>query len=200
MCSRKAAKAQRKADFSLRKLCRRPAGTRWKLAGGLRHRLISSVSLRDFWIYTQPLLSKSHRSRALRRSASTARVLFATFFAVAAHAQDIERIAPKQPPPAQTQSPTPAQQAAEPVGDETPLIENLRALVFLTPDENATMAVEKEARGIIAPGLPLLQTPAARVRLGRYIGAPLSLRKLGEIQRDVIAIYRANDRPVGDAS
>lgn len=74
----------------------------------------------------------------------------------------------------------------------------LRAMVFVaTPGEILPGGLEI-AEGIHAPGLPALEDAAFRNRLRPYLGRPLTMELLNEVNRDVVAWYREQDVPLVD--
>lgn len=95
---------------------------------------------------------------------------------------------PEEPPPA--------------TGSEKILVEELKGLVIRDhPDKVVREPVE--ATGIefgADAGLRLLRTRRFQQIAQRYLGGPVSLRRLNELSREIVLLYRANDQPVVDVS
>ena len=112
-------------------------------------------------------------------------------------AQDFSRVAPKTPA-AETQAPElPATPTTPAPASDAVLVDALRGLVFLT-DRAALRAEGRDATGVVADNLPVLQTPEFEDIARRYLGRPVTLRLLNELSRDLVLHYRRNDRPVVD--
>jgi hemolysin activation/secretion protein len=111
-------------------------------------------------------------------------------FAPPVTAQNFERYRPQIPE--EGQPPTPDfPEPAEPGGDTTELIPELKGLVFVaSPDNVETGGVDQP--GIhVDPALSELQSRAFEARMQKYLGAPVSIRRLNELSRDVVLFYRS---------
>lgn len=113
-------------------------------------------------------------------------------------AQDFSRVAPKTPevatetpklPDAPPPAPAPANDAV--------LVDALRGLVFLA-DRNELQREGREATGVVADGLPLLQTAEWQAIAARFLGRPVTLRLLNDLSRELVLFHRLRDRPVVD--
>lgn len=121
--------------------------------------------------------------------------------APAAHAQDFQQVAPKQPVPAQSGgavSGVPAPAAAAPDGGKQllPVLKGLR----LVPGVAQLQRNGVDQPGLHIEALPLLDNPEERARLEGFIGRPLAAGDLPKISRAIIEWYRGHDRPVVDVS
>jgi len=78
---------------------------------------------------------------------------------------------------------------------ETPII---NALVFHTQPEDVLPGGLDIAPGLHAPDLPILEDADFRARMEAYLGQPLTMERLNEINRAVVAWYREEDIPLVD--
>lgn len=86
--------------------------------------------------------------------------------------------------------------AIQPYMDEV-LLPSLNGLVFVDKPEGVKPA-GVEASGVSSSNLPVLESPAFQAVAAKYIGKPVTLRSLNELNRDVVAFYSQNDHPVVD--
>jgi hemolysin activation/secretion protein len=86
--------------------------------------------------------------------------------------------------------------AIQPYMDEV-LLPSLNGLVFVDkPDQIQPEGLESS--GVRASNLPDLESPAFKAIAGKYIGQPVTLRSLNELNKEVVAFYGQNDYPVVD--
>jgi hemolysin activation/secretion protein len=88
------------------------------------------------------------------------------------------------------------EQAIQPYLDEV-LIDSLKGLVFVDTPEKVDIA-GVSVGGVVAPALPDLQKEQFKTLAAKYIGQPVTLRTLNELNKDVVAYYNENDYPVVD--
>jgi hemolysin activation/secretion protein len=125
-----------------------------------------------------------------------------------AAAQDLslpQRYAPQPPPEAPGVAHPSPPPLPDPAHDTTPLVPSLKAIVLVaSPDAVQPQFQEQgQEQGYKASGLqshlPDAPDPAALEQLARaYLGKPLSLAGISQLGRDLIAFWRAHDRPVMD--
>ncbi|MDX6766628.1 MAG: ShlB/FhaC/HecB family hemolysin secretion/activation protein [Candidatus Methylacidiphilales bacterium] len=84
------------------------------------------------------------------------------------------------------------------VTDDTELIKELKGLWFTSRKEEILAAGRKQPLGVTVSALPLLDVPEVRQKLGSRIGGPVSLKRLNELVKEIVAIYRDHDLPVVD--
>ncbi|NJL72428.1 MAG: hypothetical protein HC888_13075, partial [Candidatus Competibacteraceae bacterium] len=79
------------------------------------------------------------------------------------------------------------------------LIESLQGLVFVDSEQKVVGEGIVGFEGARADeALPLLNDPGFQQITGKYLGQPVTLRSLNELNREVVAYYTANDYPVVD--
>ena len=88
------------------------------------------------------------------------------------------------------------EQAIQPYLDEV-LVDSLRGLVFLDDPQKVDIA-GVTVGGVVAPALPDLQKEQFKSLAAKYLGQPVTLRTLNELNKDVVAYYNENDYPVVD--
>jgi len=88
--------------------------------------------------------------------------------------------------------------ATEEVTDDTELVDQLRGLWFTDRQDGVLVEGRKEPEGVHIENLPLLDTPEVRAQFAARLGGPVTLKRLNEIVREIITIYRDNDLPVVD--
>jgi hemolysin activation/secretion protein len=109
-----------------------------------------------------------------------------------------DSIAPQPLPedPAELERVEPPPQAD--VTDDTQLVGELKGIWFTAEQKEILVEGRREPAGITVSGLPLLDPPEARQRFQPYLGGPVTLLRLNEIVKEIVAIYRENDLPVID--
>lgn len=80
---------------------------------------------------------------------------------------------------------------------EDELLPALKGLVFLDRPEDVKSA-GVDADGVVASALPELLKPEFRAIADRYLGRPVTLQSLNELNREVVAYFNQNDFPVVD--
>jgi len=88
------------------------------------------------------------------------------------------------------------EQAIQPYMDEV-LVDSLNGLVFVDTPEKVDIA-GVNVGGVVAPALPDLQKSEFKALASKYLGKPVTLRTLNELNKDVVAYYNENDYPVVD--
>jgi len=117
-----------------------------------------------------------------------------------AHAQDFNRVAPKQPAaqqPGAVTPPPPVKVTAPP--EDKVLIPSLKGL-RLIPAIGWIARDGAHDIGVRAQYLPLLQKPKIQAQLSAFIGKPLTTADLPKISKTIIDWYRAHNRPVVDVA
>lgn len=122
-------------------------------------------------------------------------------------AQDTERVAPRMPgesdivtgaSPDRPGPVRPTREVTEEAGDRQQLLEALQGVVFVSSmaevDEDGVEGIE----GVEAHTDDILASPAFDEVIAPYLGEPVSLLSLKELNRDVVAFYANNDYPVVD--
>lgn len=130
------------------------------------------------------------------------------FLVPAAHAQDDrERIAPRMPGDddiitgAERDGPgviRPDADIPEVEGDREVLLSALKGIVFVTSMGEVVVDGVTGVDGVDARTDDVLATEAFDSVAARYIGQPVSLRSLNELNRDVVSFYARHDYPVVD--
>lgn len=88
------------------------------------------------------------------------------------------------------------EQAIQPYLDDV-LVDRLNGIVFVdSPEKVDTAGVKLD--GVVAPALPDLQKAEFKAIASKYLGKPITLRSLNELNKEVVAYYEANDYPVVD--
>lgn len=82
--------------------------------------------------------------------------------------------------------------------DQIQLLDSLQGLVFVDNQKAVNPEGLGGISGVKADGLSDLQTAAFKEIASKYIGQPVTLAKLNELNREVVAYYNANDFPVVD--
>jgi hemolysin activation/secretion protein len=117
------------------------------------------------------------------------------------HWQDRYRYLPRAPEVAPSQAQLPEAPGAA-TGETKVLIESLKGLVFVDhPDK--VVERRENVSGVLVDGetgLDLLRSAAFQRVAESYLGGPVSIRRLNELARDIILLYRNNDQPVVDVS
>jgi hemolysin activation/secretion protein len=121
--------------------------------------------------------------------------------ATVATAQDFELYRPRAPESAAGQPDIPDEPPPA-TGDDKILVKELKALVLVDhPDKVVREAVEATGIEFRADyGLELLNTRQFYEIAQRYLGGPVSIRRLNELSREIVLLYRAYDLPVIDVS
>lgn len=117
-----------------------------------------------------------------------------------------ERFAPQQPPPILSEPRVSNQDSiAFPVSSsEEVLVEKLNGFVFMNTVDEAEYAGLASAEpvtsrnGVLLWKMEVPNPKAFRRIVQPYIGAELSMRKLDEVQRDIVQYYREQGRPLVD--
>jgi hemolysin activation/secretion protein len=84
------------------------------------------------------------------------------------------------------------------VTDDTELVKELKGLWLTSRQDEIVVEGRKEPAGVTVSGLPLLDTPEVKKLFASRLGAPVSLKRLNEIVKEIVTIYRENDLPVVD--
>jgi hemolysin activation/secretion protein len=113
-------------------------------------------------------------------------------------AQDFERIAPKQPPPAAPRKAPKQPEPAPSAADTTVLVAELKGIVLVPDQSRVDPSGASGVRGVETRGVDLPDRSAFEKIGSRYIGHALSLATLNALTRDVIKFYRDHDRPIVD--
>jgi hemolysin activation/secretion protein len=82
--------------------------------------------------------------------------------------------------------------------DQIQLLDSLQGLVFVDNQQSVNPDGVSGISGVKADGLTDLQSAAFKEIASKYIGQPVTLAKLNELNREVVAYYNANDFPVVD--
>lgn len=121
---------------------------------------------------------------------------------VSAGSPDIERIAPKEVPSAES---------GKLIQDELPeatlspdrdavLVDTLKGVVFIDSADRLDPSGRNSESGIVIDGeLDLLDPVNFQQRFERFLQKPVTLNLLDQITREVVRYYRDHDRPVVDA-
>jgi len=113
--------------------------------------------------------------------------------AVAARAQDAERIKPKEPkpkaPPTRIEAPVPKAE-----GDATPLVAALKGIRFV-PHQKDVAKPPPPITGIDTSAVPFLGTAAFRDQIHPFLGKPVSMGALLRIRRIAMVYCQKHDRP-----
>jgi hemolysin activation/secretion protein len=117
-----------------------------------------------------------------------------------AMAQNYQQVAPKTPAPNPTAAPELPQStvAKLPKGEQT-VVPALKGLVFIGT------AAKVNPSGATSPGIethdvPVLDQAAFRDEMTTLLGKTLTFDGLNQIQKQVVAFYRMNDRPLVDVA
>jgi hemolysin activation/secretion protein len=128
--------------------------------------------------------------------------LFLTFaFAQCVQAQDFELYRPRSPQSSAGEM-QPPDEPAPAVGDERVLVKQLKGLVFVDhPDKVVSRRLKVQGVQFEMDVQPeLLSTSEFNGITARYLGGPVSIRRLNELAREIVMLYRANGQPVVDVS
>ena len=87
--------------------------------------------------------------------------------------------------------------AASAGGDDAVLAIALNGLIFLS-DRAALRPDGVAMDGVECTGLPYLQGAGFKRLTSRYLGRPVTLRRLNQLTRDLVAFCREQDRPIVD--
>lgn len=138
---------------------------------------------------------------AERRRDSRALQLFALAGCalLSGRAQISDPLAPKEPPRATGAVSVP--EAAVPAVDaaqlDKVLLPELRGLVFL-PDRKAFQPGGVASTDVAVQNFPLLDNADFRAAMRRYLGQPLTARRLNALTREVVLYFREHNRPIVD--
>ena len=112
-------------------------------------------------------------------------------------AQDYRHVAPKPVTPVATPGPVTSGAPGQPEEDKQVVLPKLKGVVFVpSPKDvaaNGTQASGVELRHVTVPAPKQFEA-----KVQSYIGRPLTHGKLNALINDVIAFYRAHDRPIVD--
>ncbi len=129
-------------------------------------------------------------------------ILAAEAFAVAAvggghlYAQDFQHIAPKQPAkPGAGKVVNEGSKQSISGGDEV-LVSELKGVELVSSASEVKPGGIRGPAEVEAPDVPLARTPEFSSVVEPYIGAPVTLKSLSQLTRDIISYYRDHDRPV----
>ncbi len=120
-------------------------------------------------------------------------------FAFRATAQNFDRYRPQIPEEGVPPTPDFPEPAA-PGGDETELIGELKGLVFVASSDSVIPGGVDQPGIHVDPSLSELQSRAFDARMQKYLGAPVSIRRLNELSRDVVLFYRSQGLLAVDVS
>jgi len=84
------------------------------------------------------------------------------------------------------------------VTDDTVLVEELKGLYFTPKQDEILVKGRQGPPGVTVAGLPLLEPAEVREKLAARLGGPVTLLRLNEIVKEIVALYRAHDLPVVD--
>ena len=84
------------------------------------------------------------------------------------------------------------------VTDDTKLVDELKGLWFTSRKDEVLVTGRKEPLGISVSAVPLLEPAEVRESLKAHLGAPVTLKSLNEIVKEIVVVYRAHDLPVVD--
>lgn len=121
-----------------------------------------------------------------------------------ATAQDIRRYEPKTLPNSPARSQVPGAPAAPVGGSDEVLVERLDAVLVL--DHSTKIEPQntfEELEGLqfnYDDSRSYVRSPGFREIVERYLGGPVSLRRLNQMSRDLILFYRSMGRPVVDVA
>jgi len=116
-------------------------------------------------------------------------------------AQDFELYRPRTPESTEGRPELPDE--PEPVtGAEVVLVDELKGLIFVDhPDKVVAGPLDSTGVKINRDGgLALLDTPEFHGIVEPYLGGPVSMRRLNEMAREIVLLYRADDQPVVNVS
>ena len=141
-------------------------------------------------------------SRSTRNPLPSTLILLAIGMAPFAAAQDLDLYRPQRATPQPFRVELPEQTAPEASGSTEVLVERLDALIVLDDTEK----VDPEDAFDDATGLirdfqaqdSLVFSPAFETITARYLGQPITLKRLNQLSRDIILLYRRSGQPVVD--
>jgi hemolysin activation/secretion protein len=113
-------------------------------------------------------------------------------------AQDAQRLAPKPVPVSERGNVLPSSPAERPShGGNAVVVPALKGLVFVSSSE-AIQPAGVNTSGISFTNVPMLNQAGFREQLESNLGKPLTLDRLNEITRMVVAFYREHNHPLVD--
>lgn len=122
-----------------------------------------------------------------------------------AFAQDPDIVAPRGPAGTdgyiirgEIQRSSPVETIPETAGDDTQLLAQLNGLVFVTSAAEILPEGVHGVSGVQAMTGDVLATSAFQSIASRYLGQPVSLRSLKQLNRDIVAFYASHGYPVVD--
>jgi hemolysin activation/secretion protein len=149
-------------------------------------------------VSSNPAASSGGARAVLARTSAVVLVLAA--LTSPAMAQNYQQVAPKTPAPNPTAAPELPQStvATLPKGEQT-VVPALKGLVFVGA------AAKVNASGATSPGIethdvPVLDQAVFRDEMSTLLGKTLTFDGLNQIQKQVVAFYRMNDRPLVDVA
>jgi hemolysin activation/secretion protein len=134
----------------------------------------------------------------LTSSGLLALLLAAFMLAFPIFAQDAQRLAPKPVPVSERGNVLPSSPAERsPHGGNAVVVPALKGLVFVSSSE-AIQPAGVNTSGISFTNVPMLNQAGFREQLESNLGKPLTLDRLNEITRMVVAFYREHNHPLVD--
>jgi len=115
--------------------------------------------------------------------------------------QDFELYRPRAPDSSEGRPVLPEEPKLA-TGDKRVLVDELKGLIFVD-HPNKVAPGRLESTGFLINrdgGLALLDTLEFHRIVESYMGGPISIRRLNEMTREIVMLYRANDQPVVDVS
>ncbi len=116
--------------------------------------------------------------------------------AVPLRAQDFDHIAPKQPAKPAAGKVEDESGGSKLSGSDDVLVSKLKGVEMVASAKDVKPGGVHGPGEIEAPDVPLARTPEFANVVEPYIGAPVTLKSLSQLTRDVIAYWRDHDRPV----
>jgi hemolysin activation/secretion protein len=104
---------------------------------------------------------------------------------------------------AEPRTPQLPREEKEITGSTEVLVDKLRGLIFLDDPKKVIPKNPPQLSGVTVKsqrGLRLLRTPPFQRVVQKYLGGPVSIRRMNEMLRDIVVFYRNNDLPVVDLS
>ena len=134
----------------------------------------------------------------MNRAAISAWVLLSLVYAYHVHAQDYQRIAPKNIPSKKKALQLPENQppSSDNGHNDSVLVPQLKGLVFVGAADLVKKQGISELKGIETNNIELLRTTEFQSIAEKYIGQPVTLKKLDDLVREIVVYYRDHDRPV----
>ena len=120
------------------------------------------------------------------------------FGCCSAFAQDIKRYSPKSLPETPAVAHPVAPEPPDSANDPTPLLAELKAIVFVPSQKAVKPAGLENVRGIHREDLEVPAPVQFDQLAAAYLGKPVSMASVNQLSRDLVLFWRAHDRPVVD--